>query len=49
MADTAKCAHPACTCTVAKGGAWGKYCSEQCKEKGEQTELRCGCHHPGCS
>ena len=32
MAD--KCAHPACECTVAKGGQWGKYCSEYCKKQG---------------
>jgi len=44
-----KCAHPACTCMVAKGGEWGKYCSEICKEKGQQTELRCECRHPDCS
>jgi hypothetical protein len=48
MADTTKCAHPACECTVAKGGEWGKYCSETCKEKGDQTELHCECHHKGC-
>ncbi len=33
MSETAKCAHPACECMVAKGGEWGKYCSESCKEK----------------
>jgi hypothetical protein len=44
-----KCAHPACTCSVTKGGKWGKYCSEYCKEKGQQTELRCECRHPGCA
>ena len=34
MAETAKCAHPACDCMVEKGGPHGKYCSEHCKEKG---------------
>ena len=48
MAETAKCAHPACDCIVAKGGQWGKYCSESCKEKGGQIELHCECHHAGC-
>ena len=48
MADTAKCAHPACTCMVSKGGDYGKYCSEHCKEMRNVTELRCGCRHPGC-
>lgn len=50
MADTDlnKCAHPACSCMVAKGGAHGKYCSEHCKEKGQVVELRCECRHPDC-
>jgi hypothetical protein len=48
MADTTKCAHPACQCTVTKGGEWGKYCSETCKEKRDQIELHCDCHHQGC-
>jgi hypothetical protein len=48
MADTSKCAHPACTCVVSKGGDYGKYCSEHCKEMRDVTELRCGCRHPGC-
>lgn len=46
--DTNKCAHPACNCTVAKGGQFGKYCSEHCKEAGKITELHCDCKHPGC-
>jgi len=48
MAETAKCAHPACECLVEKGGPHGKYCSEHCKEKGQTTELRCECRHPAC-
>jgi hypothetical protein len=48
MADTSKCAHPACKCLVAKNGQWGKYCSEHCKEAGDITELRCDCEHPAC-
>jgi hypothetical protein len=49
MADTPKkCAHPACTCLVTKGGAFGKYCGKHCKEKGQQTELRCECRHSDC-
>ncbi|HVC20917.1 MAG TPA: hypothetical protein VNE16_12625 [Vicinamibacterales bacterium] len=51
MADSridAKCAHPSCECRVIKGGKYGKYCSEYCKEKGDQTELRCECRHPDC-
>jgi len=48
MANGTKCAHPACDCTVEKGGEWGKYCSEYCKSKGDQIELRCECRHPAC-
>jgi hypothetical protein len=45
---SAKCAHPACNCTVQEGGAYGKYCSDHCKDAKQITELRCGCRHPGC-
>ena len=45
----AKCAHPACSCTVEENSEFGKYCSEHCKKAGNITELRCGCHHPGCA
>jgi hypothetical protein len=48
MANVTKCAHPACGCTVEQGGEWGKYCSEYCKKKGDQIELRCECRHPAC-
>jgi hypothetical protein len=48
MADATKCAHPSCQCTVPKDGPYGKYCSEYCKESGQQTELRCGCQHLAC-
>jgi hypothetical protein len=29
-------------------GAFGKYCSEHCREAADQTELMCDCKHPGC-
>ena len=48
MMETSKCAHPACNCMVPKGGQFGKYCSEHCKEAGDITELHCDCKHPGC-
>jgi hypothetical protein len=48
MADAKKCAHPACECLVEKGGRFGKYCSEVCKEKGDTIELHCDCQHPPC-
>ena len=48
MAETQKCAHPACNCTVAPGGPHGKYCSVHCKEAGQKTELRCDCQHLAC-
>ena len=43
-----KCAHPACQCMVEKGGEYGKYCSEHCREAGDVIELRCDCRHPPC-
>jgi hypothetical protein len=33
---------------VPKGGEFGKYCSEHCKEKKGQIELRCDCRHIEC-
>jgi len=45
---TTKCAHPSCNCTVTKGGEYGKYCSEYCKESKQTTELRCNCQHAAC-
>jgi hypothetical protein len=42
------CAHPGCECTVPKGGPFGKYCSEHCKEARGITELRCQCQHAEC-
>jgi hypothetical protein len=48
MADTEKCAHPGCKCMVAKGGAYGGYCSEHCQQAAGKTELQCECHHPAC-
>jgi hypothetical protein len=49
MADSTPCAHPACSCMVEKGGPFGKFCSEHCKQAGGKIELRCECRHPGCS
>ena len=48
MTEPSKCAHPACNCQVKHDGAFGKYCSEYCKESAGTTELRCGCQHPAC-
>ena len=48
MGDANKCAHPACQCIVPKGGPYGSYCSEHCKESGQRIELRCGCQHAAC-
>lgn len=48
MTDPNKCAHPACKCVVSKDGAFGKFCSEHCKEAAAQTELHCDCHHATC-
>lgn len=46
MADTQKCAHPACNCTVTGSE---KYCSPYCHDAKETTELACSCGHPGCA
>jgi hypothetical protein len=48
MADVNKCAHPACKCMVTKGGAFGDYCSDHCRQAADSTELRCDCHHAAC-
>jgi len=45
---TTPCAHPGCSCMVEKGGTFGKYCSEHCKQAGNKIELRCECRHPNC-
>jgi len=46
MADTKKCAHPACNCTVENGE---KYCSTYCRDAKNTVELMCNCQHPGCA
>lgn len=46
MADSKKCAHPACTCEVEKGQ---KYCSQYCKDAKGTLELACGCGHETCA
>ena len=48
MADTEKCAHPACQCMVGKDSEHGKYCSEYCQAAGDVAEIRCDCKHPAC-
>jgi hypothetical protein len=48
MARVEKCAHPSCKCTVADGGAYGKYCSEHCREAADTVELTCDCKHAAC-
>ena len=46
MADTKKCANPACSCTPPNGE---KYCSAHCEAVKGATEVVCQCGHPGCS
>jgi hypothetical protein len=48
MTNERKCAHPACECTVAAKGPFGKYCSNECKRAGQIAELHCNCQHPEC-
>ena len=45
-AETKKCAHPACTCTV---GELDTYCSTYCHDAGDTMEISCNCGHAGCS
>jgi hypothetical protein len=44
MADSKKCAHPACSCQVTKE----KYCSAQCAAMEDTPDIDCRCEHPGC-
>ena len=46
MANTQKCAHPACNC---KAAADSKYCSTYCHDARNTIELSCNCGHPGCA
>ena len=48
MTNQSSCAHPSCQCVLPKDSAYGKYCSEHCKEAAGRTELRCDCQHPAC-
>ena len=46
MAETQKCAHPACNCKAASDS---KYCSTYCHDARNTIELSCNCGHPGCA
>lgn len=48
MAETKKCAHDACSCSVDEDT---KYCSEHCHDAADRdiVEIRCDCAHPGCA
>jgi len=46
MSDGKKCAHAACSCTVADGK---KFCSQICEDSAAYTGIKCDCKHPGCS
>ena len=48
MAQSTKCAHPSCECSVDPNGPHGKYCSVHCQQAKELSELKCDCGHPGC-
>jgi hypothetical protein len=45
MAETKKCAHPACSCIATDKQ---KYCSQICQDSKNMTALACHCDHPGC-
>ncbi len=44
--ENQKCAHPACSCSVADGK---KYCSPVCEDAKGMTELTCQCEHGNCT
>jgi len=48
MAESAKCAHPSCNCTVEPHGPFGNDCTDHWKQAEQKTELRCDCQHPAC-
>ena len=45
MAESKKCAHPACNCQGTHDGAYRPYC----KDAGDSVELSCNCGHAGCA
>jgi hypothetical protein len=45
MADTEKCAHPACACRAEKGS---KYCSTFCAGNAGNPDITCNCGHAEC-
>jgi len=45
-AETKKCGHPACNCTVPDDK---KYCSDYCHDARNTLELSCNCRHAGCA
>ncbi|MGI8555273.1 MAG: hypothetical protein ACR2LT_02810 [Pyrinomonadaceae bacterium] len=48
MAETKKCEHEPCSCTVSGDS---DYCSPQCENAGAQgiISIECECGHSGCS
>ncbi len=46
MAESDKCAHPACNCMSTPEN---KYCSPYCEDAGDKIELSCNCGHAGCA
>jgi metallothionein len=45
MSEIKRCAHPACSCVPPEGEA---YCSTNCQDAKDLSELACQCDHPGC-
>ena len=45
MADTKKCAHPSCNCTVTDK----KYCSTFCEGQAGTPDIECECGHASCA
>lgn len=45
MAETKKCANPACSCVPPQGE---KFCSPHCEAVKGTPEVICQCGHPAC-
>ena len=50
LAALAKCAHPACTCTVGEGERFcSDYCAELTNVRAASSDEGCNCGHPECA
>ena len=45
MVETKKCKHMLCTCPAREGS---DYCSDECEDSKDITDIACNCGHSGC-